>query len=1226
MMKPRILLFLIVLCFQGFAQEKPKTDTTKTSKMTQSSVDDRAKKLLPQYAPLSPNATSFQKFGDYQVNLATGIPNISIPLLTVQEGGLAIPISLNYHAGGFKMNEQASWVGWGWALDMGASLNRTVQGLKDDKDGGSYLTNPITAARDFCYKKSDFDYGQSVVLNQIDTQPDIFSYSIPSKSGKFILGQNGNSPFKIPEYPIQINHSGSPNISTFHLINDDGVAYTFGEGESQNVISGNSTQNYISSWLITQIRSANSDDFINFSYQNGGSQFLSEKQWFASIIYNAVGYYYSNSTSFIPNYTVVSTTISQKNPYKITYSNGEIEFIQSVAGERKDLTSSQFLKQINVYNYENNVKTLIKVIKFNYSYFNAASRLKLDKIIITDQLSTTTEEYSFDYWTNTFSWNDATDNEKKDFFGYYNGKPNTHLIPVSSYNGIPILGGAANRSTVDTYMKSAVLKRINFPTKGYTEFDYETNKFSDGTNVLFAGGLRVKSIKNVSAGNTTLKRYEYASSAGTGVGRLTTNWTPTSAGQPQIQHLLYDDQEGNQNSFGSADQASFTQSGGAVDFNTMDSAPVYYTNVTEYFEESSDPVKNGKNIYTFDFENDIIVNAPTYKTRMVKPWKRGNLLSKTTYNNSNIIATLSNQYTELQSNTRLAGAFVNVPNVYQGFGGSTCATGFNANLPEMVYGAVTYHTGINLLSTTTNQVDNVATTQTNTYNGELYTVQTSTNNSQTNNILTEKYVYPSDPSYATNTIAKEMLVRNQRNTMLETEVKEIISGVATILHKDKKVYGLYPGANARGLSNNLLPSEIWIAPKGGNLEKRAYFVSYDSKGNPSNYVVDDLPISLLWGYNDALLLAEAKNVSLSNFNNTLNAAGIKAVAMSSTTLSVSQLSQIKTLRDNLPNAQISWFSHRPQIGVSNIVSPNGLMSSFSYDKLNRLRSIKDHNGYLTDVYSYIYTSSSPNPCAISPPSIALGPTSLCDATLNASGCNGTVSWSNGASGTSITVASKTSGSYSATCTSAGCTSAQSNIITLPSLPSGWNSDDIGTANGCTQYVNNALILKGSGSIGATGSTNDSFHWVYKKLSGDVTVITKIASIPAVDGNRVGLMLRNSLNNNSTDFSLFQDGNTYVGLFRRENDGNSNVFSGFQQAALNATWLKIVKKGNLVSFYFSTNTNPESNNAWSNAFSLVNGANFPQTINFSTDFYLGFAIWGNTNQASFSNISINGQSF
>lgn len=960
-MKRTLLLWLVCASFIAVAQKKDsvKVNDPKLPNSISSEADDRAKKFLPQYAPLSPNAWSFQKFGDYQVNLATGIPSISIPLFTAKDGSLSMPITLNYHAGGFKMNEQASWVGWGFSLDIGASLNRTVQGLKDD-DGG-YLTNPITASRNFCSSSTDYQYGEDVVKNLIDAQPDIFSYSIPSKSGRFILGQNDSLPLKIPNYPIQIAYSANPTFTAFNLINDDGVAYTFGETESQSVISGAGAQNYVSSWLVTQVRSANSNDVINYSYQSGGSQYLTERQWYSSMIYNAnpaSGGHYANSGSLEPKDTFVSTTIGQRNPHKITYTNGEVEFIQSNTGERLDLNNSNYLKQIKVYNYEDGQKKVIKIIKFTYSYFQndtLNARLKLDKITITDENDTVAEEYSFNYWTNTISWNSDSDNEKKDFFGYYNGKPNTHLIPVGSYEGILTVGGAADRSTVDTYMKEGVLKRITFPTKGYTEFDYETNKYNDGTNNVFAGGLRVKSIKSYSGDMSFMKRYEYSSNAGAGIGRLTTNWTPTSAGIPKIQHLLYEDQNGNPSSISSADQASFTQSGGAVELNTMDAAPVYYTTVTEYFEEENNPVKNGKNVYTFDFDEDIILNAPTYSTRLVKPWKRGNLLTKTTYDaNNNAVAYLSNQYDEYQVNERLAGAFVNVPNVIDGPIGGNCSTGFNSSFPKMAYASVYYQTGANLVVSTTNQIDNVSTVQTNDYTSELYLAQTQKGNSQTGVSRSEIFVYPSDASYGSNALVQDMLTRNQRNQVLETEIKETIASTTNTIYKEKKVFDSFTGSNARGLTNNILAKEVWLAPTGGTLEKRIEFTDYDTEGNPLSYKVDGTPTTLVWGYNNNQLLALISNATLAQVTTELSGSSINAANFSVTNLSSGQLSSLATFRNNLPHALVKWYTHQPHVGLSTVIAPNGIKTNFKYDGLLRLLFTKDHQDYITGKYVYQY--------------------------------------------------------------------------------------------------------------------------------------------------------------------------------------------------------------------------------------------------------------------------------
>ena len=60
-----------------------------------------------------PNAASLGKFGDHPVSYVTGTPSISVPIYTVQEGPINLPISLNYHASGIKVAETASWVGLG---------------------------------------------------------------------------------------------------------------------------------------------------------------------------------------------------------------------------------------------------------------------------------------------------------------------------------------------------------------------------------------------------------------------------------------------------------------------------------------------------------------------------------------------------------------------------------------------------------------------------------------------------------------------------------------------------------------------------------------------------------------------------------------------------------------------------------------------------------------------------------------------------------------------------------------------------------------------------------------------------------------------------------------------------------------------------------------------------------------------------------------------------------
>jgi hypothetical protein len=82
----------------------------------------------------SANATAFGKYGDIPVGHFTGVPNISVPITTIQEGPLSLPISLSYHASGIKVAELASWVGLGWNLNFGGQISRSIIGAPDESN------------------------------------------------------------------------------------------------------------------------------------------------------------------------------------------------------------------------------------------------------------------------------------------------------------------------------------------------------------------------------------------------------------------------------------------------------------------------------------------------------------------------------------------------------------------------------------------------------------------------------------------------------------------------------------------------------------------------------------------------------------------------------------------------------------------------------------------------------------------------------------------------------------------------------------------------------------------------------------------------------------------------------------------------------------------------------------------------------------------------------------
>lgn len=85
--------------------------------------------------PVQPESKQFQAAGTSDmVDLFTGDFKYNIPLLDV--GGY--PVNLNYQSGS-GMDDEASWVGLGWNLNVGA-MNRNIRGIADDANGDAVTT------------------------------------------------------------------------------------------------------------------------------------------------------------------------------------------------------------------------------------------------------------------------------------------------------------------------------------------------------------------------------------------------------------------------------------------------------------------------------------------------------------------------------------------------------------------------------------------------------------------------------------------------------------------------------------------------------------------------------------------------------------------------------------------------------------------------------------------------------------------------------------------------------------------------------------------------------------------------------------------------------------------------------------------------------------------------------------------------------------------------------
>ena len=91
----------------------------------------------------SPEVAAMANYSDVPIGYHTGVPQIGVPIHTLTEGPLSLPVSLSYHAGGVPVAQSASWTGTNWTLVAGGSVNRSDRGVLDDESNGYYFNGNL---------------------------------------------------------------------------------------------------------------------------------------------------------------------------------------------------------------------------------------------------------------------------------------------------------------------------------------------------------------------------------------------------------------------------------------------------------------------------------------------------------------------------------------------------------------------------------------------------------------------------------------------------------------------------------------------------------------------------------------------------------------------------------------------------------------------------------------------------------------------------------------------------------------------------------------------------------------------------------------------------------------------------------------------------------------------------------------------------------------------------
>ena len=456
----------------------------------------------------SPNAMSFQRYGDIPVSMYTGTPNINIPLDTLDFDGYLLPVGLSYHSGGIKAEEFAGWTGLGWTLMLGGAITREIKDIPDESKDEGYMD---------CHSSVSgyFDIPSYLIelcgAKGYDTEPDKFNFHFLDYHGFFMLDESGkwqvcsNKPIKLkkcelgaPPTPL---HNGAAVENDVRIIRSftltaEGVDYVFGCLDTDRVKDTNGAidmsigvdQRYrrlwhADAWYLRCIPQRDGEK-IEFNYERDKFMInLSNPEY---SVYSPKYSYVSqnnhnNGTLISPVYLAsvkgrrFNIALRRDDASCLTYTDYEI----SSALRLPQSTPEDYYKYFNPHSTWEQMRSQIgwkklthvcinvgtngvrlKTFRFYYTDKNT-QRLTLDKISISGADPTQREAYEFKY--NNVGMLPKYLSRQTDHWGYYNA---TSGPDYEDSETDPLTTGYG------------VLTEIVYPTGGKTVFEFEANRYN----------------------------------------------------------------------------------------------------------------------------------------------------------------------------------------------------------------------------------------------------------------------------------------------------------------------------------------------------------------------------------------------------------------------------------------------------------------------------------------------------------------------------------------------------------------------------------------------------------------------------------------------------------------------------------------------------------------------------------------------------------------------------
>lgn len=883
--------------------------------------------------PPSPISQTYQRFMGFQPELATGAVNVTIPLHTIAYDDFTLPFTLNYQSNGIKCSDSHYPLGYGWTFYPGLRITRTIQGNADE-----------LAPRKYHYSSLDsydclFSYfGMSG--HGEDSMYDVFTLSLPQGQAHFIVEQTvpwsgkwevitASVPYQIE--PLQCS-ADNKLFRGFKVTDENGLIYYFGEDSE-----GAKTDRYIE-------RSRVAGSLLPTTYLlrkvelPGGNQREVTFEWDMNDLQAVQTISYQTSIDGygeVPGSEGGSSNISEGIYYD------QIEGSQVAGSVLKKITLPNAI--VN-FTYDGNGLCFMNIVDENKItirtiYFKIRDKL-LEYIRINDD-----EKYGFHYNNKRFG-----SIYEQDFWGYYNGagSKNTHYTHPSyayqilRYNSQRLLVGA-DRKPNNAYVDANILEQVDYPTGGYTRFEYEPHRYFWNNKIQTGGGLRVK--RTITATNAMyeddkpiIRNFQYGmNECGYGKCSIEPNEeTFVSELFCRCQSNLLD------YSYRQTTVHPNSLYSGYLLFNL----PIWYNDVTEYVTD------NGKVYYKYDYEpdalapykneniNDFLIDYPKIKLfykrgiSLQASWQYEHIFDRAprlikkqiydamgveTYREECIYRPAEEYPGKSLQNINYTMIFNNISNSDVCYPNAAYDFLISPISPKMYF-----------LDSKTITEDGISTRINYQYNHTKSYNRIEIIHSDSTIVL-EKYLYADDDlsELPVSCGTSQSVLRNGHRNILPICISRSVNGKVT----ERKIiqYRDLWGKNM----NYVYPIEEHFQIGDGDFEKRVEYNWYNKAGKPVEVRMDDQSIVYLWGYHSQYPIAKIENCTYNEVLAIIDQNSLEEIA-AAIAPDDEQWEKVNSLRKQLPDAIVSTFTYQPLVGMLSETAPSGITTYYKYDKAGRL--------------------------------------------------------------------------------------------------------------------------------------------------------------------------------------------------------------------------------------------------------------------------------------------------